>query len=564
MRNTILRIAIAGLAIVFYSRLATADVPLYKVFETTVTNTNSYRNRFIDVELEAEFTSPSGTTTPWRGFFDGDGSGGGDFQTGNTWRLRFMPDEVGTWDYAYSWTDGTAGGSGSFDCILDGEGKGVIRAYQDNPHWFAYNGTAPVFLKSYQLYYEGLLHHDIDWTVSNVYQKLVDAGYNHLQIYLLPTSWFEPNAWKFADAPATVSHDHLFSGANPSSTMNLLVCHNLEKHVTWLNDHNVGLLGHQGFDGNRNGPRFHDLSSSEQDFYIKYVCARLAPYANICGWNYTWETRGNGPELIWADLIMKYDPWSHLRSYHDEWPDSGPKGQGGHHFSDQRYSLANIENHTQDYTHPRSHDPWTHHLVTLSAYVEKPVFMSEGSGLWRWFWGAKEDEIHRNAWAVTTAGGSFCWTDHTEGGSSTTVLSWSDAKHRIDHLNDIMTHDLASYRMTPHDELLSSITSGTTCYCLAEIGEQYIVYKEEGGSFDLDLATGEYTATWIDTRTNERQLGGNITGVGNNVNFGAPDNSTEWLLLLLNRLQPAADAVRSRESSLPFTIPRLSRKPHST
>jgi hypothetical protein len=318
--------------------------------------------------------------------------------------------------------------------------------------------------------------------------------------------------------------------------MNLLVFHNLDKHVAWLNDHDIGLLGHQGFDGKRDGPRFHDLSSSEQDFYIKYVCARLAPYANICGWNYTWETRGNGPELIWADLIMKYDPWSHLRSYHDEWPDSGPDGQGGHHFNDPRYSLANIENHTQDRTRARSHSPETHHLCTLSAYAEKPVFMSEGNGLWRWYWGAKEDEIHRNAWAVTMAGGSFCWTDHTEGGSSATVLSWPTAKHRIDTLCDIMTKDVQFYRMDPHDELLNPIASGTTCYCLAEIGKQYIVYKEEGGGFDLDLATGQYGVTWIDTRTNKRQSGGNVTGVGNPVRFSVPDDSTEWVLLLRNRV----------------------------
>jgi hypothetical protein len=39
-------------------------------------------------------------------------------------------------------------------------------------------------------------------------------------------------------------------------------------------------------------------------------------------------------------------------------------------------------------------------------------------------------------------------------------------------------------------------------------------------------------------------LGGNVAGVGDHVNFRAPDDSTEWLLLLLNRLQPAANAVR--------------------
>jgi hypothetical protein len=542
-KNVILGIAVAGSAIVLCNGSAIAEVPRYKVFETTVANTKSYGNKFIDVELEAEFTSPSGATMSWRGFYDGDGSGGGDCRTGSVWRLRFMPNELGTWNYAYTWTDGTPGGSGSFDCVANGAGKGVIRAYRDNPRWFAYQGTEPVFLKSYQLYYEGLLHHDIDWTVRHVYQKMVDAGYNHLQIHLLPTSWYEPKTWKFSDAPATVSHDHLFTGAHPSSTMNLLVCHNLDKHMAWLNDHNVGLLAHQGFDGHAKGPRFHNLSSAEQDFYVKYICARLAPYANICGWNYTWETRGNGPELIWADLIMKYDPWSHLRSYHDRWPDSGPKGDAGHHFSDSRYSLANIENHIQDYSHPRSHDPSTHHQVTLSAYVKKPVFMSEGNGLWRWFWGAKEGEIHRNAWAVTTAGGSFCWSDHTEGGNSTTIFSWPDVKNRIDYLSDIMTKDVRFYMMDPHDELLGSITSGTTCYCLAEIGEQYIVYKEEGGTFDLDLAAGKYTATWIDTRTNERRSGGDVAGTGGKVSFSPPDSNTEWLLLLLNRRQPADDSA---------------------
>jgi len=36
------------------------------------------------------------------------------------WKLRFMPDELGTWNYSYTWTDGTSGGSGNFQVVDTG------------------------------------------------------------------------------------------------------------------------------------------------------------------------------------------------------------------------------------------------------------------------------------------------------------------------------------------------------------------------------------------------------------------------------------------------------------
>lgn len=516
-----------------------AVVPLNKVFEASFTNTNTYANKFRDVELEAVFTSPSGSNWVWRGFFDGDGSGGGDYQTGNVWRLRFMPTEVGEWNYTYSWTDGTPGGNGSFNCTEADAGKGLLRAYKDNPRWFAYGGTEPVFLKSYHLYYEGLLYHDLQWTVDHVYEPLIAAGYNHLQLYYFPTSWYDEGAWKFADAPATQPKELLFTGSSPSTTMNLRVCNSMDEHIGWLNDRNVGMLGHQGFDGNTDGPRFHNLDAAEQEFYVKYMCARYAPYA-MCKWNYTWETRGNEAELAWADLLIRYDPWGHARSYHDRYPDYGPEGEADNHFHDERYTFANIENHVQDASTPGNHEPWTHHLTTLASYEGKPVYMSEGNGLWRWFWGAQEYQIHRNAWAVTMAGGSFCWLGHTEGAASTGLFEWADAAGRVDTLTEIMTEEATFHRMTPQDGLLSDIVSGTTCYCLAETGEQYLVYKEEGGSFSLNVATGAYDAVWIDTRTNDRQPIGAIESGGGSVDFRLPNDDTEWLLMVRKQAEPTA------------------------
>jgi len=54
-----------------------------------------------------------------------------------------MPDELGQWQYCWYWSDGTRGGTGTFTCVAEGAGKGVLRPYVENPHWLAYNGTEP-------------------------------------------------------------------------------------------------------------------------------------------------------------------------------------------------------------------------------------------------------------------------------------------------------------------------------------------------------------------------------------------------------------------------------------
>jgi hypothetical protein len=102
-------------------------VPLYGLYETIITNDTHYANKFRDVTLNLMFTAPSGRAMKFWGFFDGDGKGGPEYfdatnaspdsageLTGNVWKLRFMPDELGTWTYTYTWSDGTPGGSGDF------------------------------------------------------------------------------------------------------------------------------------------------------------------------------------------------------------------------------------------------------------------------------------------------------------------------------------------------------------------------------------------------------------------------------------------------------------------
>ncbi|MFI1773531.1 DUF5060 domain-containing protein [Thalassobellus citreus] len=108
------------------------QIGLYRTFEKTLENTNVYANKFNDVQLNTTFISPSGKTTEFFGFFDGDGKGGRDASTGNIWKMRFIPNEIGIWTYKWSWSDATEGGKAKFECISEEAGKGVLQAYKEN------------------------------------------------------------------------------------------------------------------------------------------------------------------------------------------------------------------------------------------------------------------------------------------------------------------------------------------------------------------------------------------------------------------------------------------------
>jgi hypothetical protein len=523
------------------------EVPLYRVYERSVTNSRAYANKFTDVVLRAQYTAPSGRQVNFYGFYDGDGSGA---QDGNVWKMRFMPDETGAWSYAYSWSDGTPGGTGGFNAVADGAGRGVLRAYGDNKRWFAYNGTEPVFLKSYYIAAAGFTGVPLDWAVRNVYAKLVRRGYNHVQLKSLPIGWTNE---KPADAPGDHVSEPLWS--ERPTTQNLRAWNRFEQHVAWLNGQDIGVHFFMGFDPKSDGSpdayfaqlRWSGMSSGERAAYIRYVMARLAPFANIAGWNYTWETDGAGGEAGLMDTIAQYDPWSHLGTYHDEAP-------AGNYYGDARYSFAGIENHGYfgNAGGAPALDSASHYQSTRDAYRDKPVYMVEGNGLWRscWAWDRADISIIRAAWAVTLAGGSFAWQD-TGGcadGPMADMFAWPSANpvaNRLDVLYGVMSRDLAFQRMAPHSELLSGCwhtfdRSGSVptspCYALAEPGGQYVVYKEDGGTFSLDVAGGSYHATWIDTRTGARQPanGGGVDG-GFAVLFTTPSTSTDWVLLLTAR-----------------------------
>ncbi len=534
----------------------------YRLFEYRVINNGTYSNKFTDVELLVDYTSPSGREISFWGFFDGDGLGGGSLENGSVWKMRFMPDEVGEWHYAYRWSDGTPGGNGSFDCTEDGAGKGILQPYKSNPHWFAYNGDEPVWLKSYYETGHGSIAQDFDWVSTHVFQPLIDNGYNHLQVNWLMSLCCYEQYYKDGPPPSTLDLD-LYENGKASSTMNLKVWQLMEKRLAWLNDRNVGVHMFLGFDGSRNGgPRWEDLSDSEKHFYVKYAVARLAPFANLAGWNFVWEVDGGreSHELGLAKLLAEYDIFNHLRTYEDELPREN-------HYDNPAYTFAAVENHEivapskdmERYNYWRT--AWTHYMGALLGYAGKPVYMSEGNALWRRYWhhrvAATQDDLRQSAWATVIAGASFNWNGHSSEnelratGPDGLPFSPENDYHRsaeyIDILSDVMTSEVSFFNMTPQPDQLTA-HDPFRVFAMAETGREYAVFSIKGEPFSLFLGEGAYKANvWVNTKTGERLPAQNVEGFGalpegakfsdrdawpKAVSFSPPSRDTDWLLLV--------------------------------
>lgn len=566
------------LVVIQGASFASADaknIGRYRVFEMSVENARPYRNKFCDVELQCTYQSPSGRKISFIGFFDGDGQGGGNATSGIVWKLRFMPDELGEWTYRWAWTDKSPGGSGSFLCVSEGAGPGMLRPYAHNPQWFAYNGTDPVWIKSYYETGHGSIAQPFEWIVENVYQPMLDQGYNHLQVNWLLSLCCPEQYYKDGPPPATQNLT-LYEEGRASSTMKLDVWQMMERHIGWLNDHNVSVHMFLGFEGRKNkGPKWDALTEAEKDFCVRYVVARIAPYANLAGWNFVWEDPGHREthELGLARLLQQHDVFNHVRTYQDENPRSNE-------YHRPEYTFAAIENHLIAGSE-RSLDmlywktPWTHHQACLVGYIPgKPVYMSEGNALWRRYWsnksGANQEDLRRAAWGCVTAASSFCWNGHAGENElyahGPEGLPFRDPSHPyaasvrvVDIISDVMTRVVEFSRMTPHDFALTEHDPLRT-WCLAEPGRQYLVFSSDGAPFMLHVREGQYVRNlWLDTKTGEQRPAPSMSVSadevtvksslvmpderrigGKGIKFAPPDNKTDWVLVLRSPIPHAA------------------------
>jgi hypothetical protein len=257
-------------------------------------------NPFMDVKLSARFVN-GGRTMEVNGFYDGEG----------TYRVRFMPDRPGIWEYRTR-SDRTElnGKVGTFTCMEPAAGNhGPIRV-RDAFH-FAYADGAP-YLPFGTTCYAWV--HQGDALEQRTLETLKAAPFNKIRMCIFPKHYDynhnEPPRYPFARDQA--GHWD-FTRPNPA------FFRHLETRVRQLRDLGIeaDLILLHPYD--RWG--FANMGFANDCSYLRYVVARLAAYRNVW-WSMAneWDLMKKKAPADWDkyfELVRDTDPYGHLRSIHN-------------------------------------------------------------------------------------------------------------------------------------------------------------------------------------------------------------------------------------------------------
>jgi hypothetical protein len=282
--------------------LSTSDVGQWGIFETSCRGPED-GNPYVEVEFGATFEQ-GGRAVKVTGFYDGIG----------TYRVRFMPDSVGTWTYrTQSSRPELDGKTGSFTVIPAQAGNhGPVRV-KDEYNFIYADGTA----------YRELGTTCYAWTSQpapleeQTLKTLAASPFNKLRMCLFP-KWFnynhaEPPRYPFAgQAPNRWDFTHV----NPEyfkhfeKRVGQLAEMGIEADVILFHPYDAG---HWGFD---------NMGAENDDRYLRYMIARLGAYRNVWWslaneWDY-FKTKTEADFERFGEIIAKNDPYKHLCSIHNQ------------------------------------------------------------------------------------------------------------------------------------------------------------------------------------------------------------------------------------------------------
>ena len=470
-------------------------------FETQVLNTKIYRNPYADVTLSVTYENPNGKKIKFWGFYDG----------ARTWKIRYMPDRIGTWKYDAGFSDGSGRTSGTFECVRS-DIPGMISVDRTNPMWFGYKGGRHVLIRSFHVGDRFFAENwpavkreaFLDWAQTQGYNMLsVASHYLNRDAKDRGSGWRTPDLWP----------------------LNAAEYRKAEAILSDLAARKIMVYPFAGFFGQSSDfPTVHQ----DQTLYIKYVLARLGSY-----WNVLFNVAGPEPKIKRKEFqnamefvdvnrlgrkIRELDIFGHPISIHNPSGDDPYKNEDWLSFVTlQGWKGTNLSD--------------IYSGMMNNHHGTKPLYAQEV------FWPGNKYhkirnkiDIRKKAFILMMSAAAINYAD-MDGNSSTGFSGSMDLSDRNQANHDIVRkvwdffETIPFYRMSPSHKITDA------GFCLVEEGRRYLVYLDKGAAVNVSVRSGRYTVTWINARdTSDRRLTG-TTNDGRNLS--APNTGDDWLLLLV-------------------------------
>ena len=470
-------------------------VPLWGRFEMAVVHRRDYADPFADVTCEVTFTRPDSTTFSFWGFYDED----------NTWRIRALADQAGTWRYQVKFSDETGQFDGMFTCVAS-DLPGLIGVYKNNPIWFA-QGDTPVLVRS--------LH------VSDAFLSEEDA----FEIEPCPSlyraaflDWVQTEGYNMLSVgDLTAGDDSLALWDADANGPDLAAYRRLETILSDLARRGISVaLTCDAFAPASGVP----METSLQERHMRYTLARLDAYPNI-----VWIV---GPIDTLGRTLRDMDPFGHLRCvanaagdvpFEADWVTSSVLDVP---------STVNLRRLSRVLR--RSRDPNKPLCVQQSLRLGSRRRRSDSM-----------DEERKSAYVMLMSGVTVDIADLGDGASSG-FNATLDLEQKVQMRHDVVEKvwDFLEqvpywWRMDPHPDLVDN-----GC-CLAQPDRAYLVYLSEPGAVTVDLDEGMYRVAWINARdTSDVREAGIIEG---SRRLTSPQEDDDWLLSL-RRVEIVAGGIQ--------------------
>jgi hypothetical protein len=150
--------------------------------------------------------------------------------------------------------------------------------------------------------------------------------------------------------------------------------------------------------------------------------------------------------------------------------------------------------------------------------------------------------IRKKAWKIVTAGGFFAAGFAHSWNYVNDINNWRPEQLEI--LHDFFTTKTEYWKLAPQLELVADKN-----VCLADPGNEYIIYFPQGGTNDVELQAGNYEVEWLNPRTGSYTTSETIESTGGNENFDPPgETSEDWVLYLKEEIPQSSRKTKNISS----------------